>query len=134
MNCINKLLKSWGIYDVTTDPKFRTFTSIKAADVSGPGYHWYKLRDTILTPHAYVHFFWSWFVQNPLENTYDAAAPNAKYDIWASVKFAGTAFPFGNAEDKIVFPWNALWWCENDDEKSTFNNSSFADDPGYGTR
>lgn len=95
-----KLPMSWGIYDDTTDPKFSRPAFIKAADIPGPGYHWYKLGDTTLTPHAYAYFFWSWFIQNPLENAYYAAAPEAKYDVWASVKFAGPAFPFGKAGDK----------------------------------
>ena len=94
-----KLPMPWGIYDDSADPKYNPTGYIKATDVPGPGYHWYKLGETVLTPHAYLYFFWSWYIQNPLDDAYDPTAPDAKFEVWASLKFAGPDFPFSKADD-----------------------------------
>jgi len=89
----------WGVYD--TVGKKSTLTGvIKASDIPSTGYHWYKLGDATLTGHDYIYFFWSWIIQNDIVDAYDAENPNAKYEVWADLKFEGPAFPFAKAGDK----------------------------------
>jgi hypothetical protein len=94
-----KLPMSWGVYD-TVGKKGVLSGKIKATDIPGPGYHWYKLGDATLTGHDYIYFTWSWLIQNDIVNAFDAKTPNAKYEIWADLKFEGPAFPFAKAGDK----------------------------------
>jgi len=89
----------YGVYD-TVGKKSILTGSIKAADISGPGYHWYKLGEVTLTGNDYLYFFWSWWVQNDVMDAFDARNPNAKYEVWADLKFTGPAFPHGKTEDK----------------------------------
>ncbi len=94
-----KLPMPWGVYDTVV--KKSTLTGvIKAGDIPSAGYHWYKLGDVTLTDHDYVYFFWSWIIQNDIVDAYDAKTPDAKYEVWADLKFEGPAFPFGKTDDK----------------------------------
>jgi hypothetical protein len=94
-----KLPMQWGVYD--TAGKKSTLTGlIKTTDIPGAGYHWYKLGDVTLTGHDYIYFFGSWIIQNDLVSSYKAATPNAKYEVWADIKFEGPAFPFPKPGDK----------------------------------
>jgi hypothetical protein len=94
-----KLPMQWGVYDTVS--KKSTLTGlIKASDIPSAGYHWYKLGDVTLTGHDYLYFFWSWIIQNDIVSAYDAKTPDAKYEIWADLKFEGPAFPFAKAGDK----------------------------------
>jgi len=94
-----KLPMPWGVYD-TVGKKSTLLTAIKATDIPGAGYHWYKMGDVTLTGHDYLYFFWSWIIQNDLVSAYNAQTPDAKYEVWADLKFEGPAFPFGKAGDK----------------------------------
>jgi hypothetical protein len=91
-----KLPMPWGVYDQATKRNIASAT-IKPADVAGPGYHWYKLGTTKLTPTAYAWFFWSWVIQFPVEP--DARQPERKFEVWARIKFEGPAFPHGKAKE-----------------------------------
>ncbi len=95
-----KLPMGWGIYDNSLSKQIAGAKPIELADVPDAGYHWFKIENTALTSQAYVYFFWSWIIQSPIGNAYDAANPDTKYDVWISVKFSGPAFPHGKAEDK----------------------------------
>jgi hypothetical protein len=94
-----KLPMQWGVYD-TAGKKDTLSGLIASGDIPGPGYHWYKLGDVTLTGHDYIYFFWSWIIQNDLDGAFDARNPNAKYEVWADLKFEGPAFPFAKAGDK----------------------------------
>lgn len=82
----------WGLYSVLQKQLIGT-NAIKAEDIPGPGYHWYKLGTYALQPSIYVYFFWSWIIQVDVENAYDPAHPEQKFDIWARIKFTGPRFP-----------------------------------------
>jgi hypothetical protein len=89
-----KLPMPWGVYDLATKRNLASAT-IKPEDVAGPGYHWYKLGTTSVTPSAYAWFFWSWVIQFPVE--IDSRQPQQKFEVWARIKFEGPAFPHGTA-------------------------------------
>lgn len=82
----------WGVY-LPDEKRVLETSPIKAADIPGPGYHWYKLGDFSLAPSAYVWFFWSWILQVEIGNTVDPRDSNARYEIWARIKFEGPRFP-----------------------------------------
>jgi hypothetical protein len=94
-----KLPMPWGVYDTVTE-KYLLQSEIKPADVTGPGYHWIKVGTTKLTGRDQMYFFWSWHIQVDFDNAWDAARPNAEFDIWAHIKFEGPAFPHGKAGEK----------------------------------
>lgn len=89
----------WGVYD-RIGRRVTSSGAIKADDIPAAGYHWYKLGDATLTGHDYFYFFWSWQIQNDLNDAYDAKMPNAKFEIWVNLKFEGSDFPYGQAGDK----------------------------------
>jgi hypothetical protein len=95
-----KMPMQWGIYDNKLAQRIAPPNLIQATDVPESGYHWYKAENVTLTSEAYVYFFWSWIIQSPVSDAYDATTPNAKYDVWISVKFSGPDFPHGKAEEK----------------------------------
>jgi hypothetical protein len=95
-----KLPMQWGIYDEKLAQQIAPPGLIQAADVPDGGYHWFAMKDVTLTSGAYLYFFWSWIIQMPVDDAFDAANPNAKFDVWISVKFSGPAFPHGKADDK----------------------------------
>lgn len=89
----------WGLYG-TADKKFVNGNAIQADDIPGPGYHWYKMGSFPIDPGMYAYFFWSWIIQADVDNAYDAAKPDQKFDVWARIKFEGPRFPYAKAGDK----------------------------------
>jgi hypothetical protein len=89
----------WGLY-VAADQKTLPAAPIRAEDVPGPGYHWYKLGAYPVASSAYVWFFWSWVIQLDIGNAQDLSAPDRQYEVWARVKFEGPRFPHGKPGDK----------------------------------
>lgn len=89
----------WGLYGAT-QKKFLGGAAIKAEDIPGPGYHWYKMGTFAIEPSYYAYFFWSWIIQVDIDNAYDAGKPDQKLDVWASIKFEGPRFPHAKAGDK----------------------------------
>ncbi len=87
----------WGLYDAEKS-KGVLENHIKTEDVPGPGYHWYKLGEAELTKRRYMHFTWSWNMQLDLLAAFQKDKPNAKYEIWANIKFEGELFPHGTAQ------------------------------------
>ncbi len=67
--------------------------SIGAADIPGPGYHWYKIGDMVPKLGAYVFFLNDWTIQFPLDRPASESDGETEYELWASIKFAGPAFP-----------------------------------------
>jgi hypothetical protein len=89
----------WGLYG-TTDKKELKGDPIKAQDIPGPGYNWYKMGSFVIQPGYYLYFFWSWIIQVDVDNVFDPAKPNQKFDVWARVKFEGPRFPHAKPGDK----------------------------------
>jgi hypothetical protein len=92
----------WGVYDVNAKKGVLSGT-IQAGDVSGPGYHWYRLGSVRLQPGMYVYFFWSWIIQVDLNSAYEPDRPDDLFEIWGRVRFTGPRFPHAqpDARDAI---------------------------------
>ncbi|MBM3492789.1 MAG: DUF4838 domain-containing protein, partial [Armatimonadetes bacterium] len=82
----------WGLY-IPDQKRALDAPPIKASDIHGPGYHWYKLGEFPVAPSTYVWFFWSWIIQVDIENAADPKAPSAQFEVWARVKLEGPRFP-----------------------------------------
>lgn len=93
-----KLPMPWGLYTPVTKA-FVFSNTLNPEDVTAPGYHWYKLGTQPVAPSMYVYFFWSWIIQLDVDDAFDAAKPDASYDIWARIKLTGPDFPHGVADD-----------------------------------
>lgn len=93
---------SWGLYGVAEKRGIGSRV-IQAADIPGPGYHWYKLGTYPIASGYYVYFFWSWIIQAEVDNVCDPAKPEQPFEIWARIKFEGPRFPHAqpNGRDAI---------------------------------
>jgi hypothetical protein len=89
----------WGLYG-TVEKKHMGGSAIEAGDIPGPGYHWYKMGSFPVAPGFYVYFFWSWIIQVEVDNVFDPAKPDQKFEVWARVKFTGPRFPHAKPGDK----------------------------------
>lgn len=89
----------WGLYG-TVEKTFPGSNTIKPEDIPGPGYHWYKMGSFPIAPGYYAYFFWSWILQVEVDNAFDAAKPDQKFEVWARIKFAGPRFPHARPGDK----------------------------------
>jgi len=89
----------WGLYG-TIEKKFVGGNTIQAGDIPGPGYHWYKMGSFPIAPGYYAYFFWSWIIQVEVDNVFDPAKPDQKFDVWARIKFTGPRFPHAKPSDK----------------------------------
>jgi hypothetical protein len=90
---------SWGLYG-TVEKKTIGGNPIKAEDVPSPGYHWYTMGTFPVAPGAYAFFSWSWIIQVEVDNVFDPAEPDTKFDLWARIKFEGPRFPHAKAGDQ----------------------------------
>ncbi len=73
--------------------------------VTEPGYHWYKIGSTTLTGDALMYFFKGWEIQLGVGDAYNMNEPDAKVDVWVSVKFTGPSFPCGKEGEQ-----DAIWF------------------------
>jgi hypothetical protein len=89
----------WGLYDPETK-KGMDGSPIKAGDIPGPGYNWYKMGRYAIGPNQYLYFFWNWVIQLDVGDLFDAGKPDQKYDVWARIKFTGPRFPHARAGEK----------------------------------
>lgn len=94
-----KLPMRWGIYDETMKETLLS-NAIAAKDVSGSGYHWYKLGEIGLLPNTYLFLFWSWNIQIDLDAALDQENPDQVFEVWANLKFEGPMFPHGKNSEK----------------------------------
>ena len=89
----------YGAYSPSTG--FIGSASIPSTNIIGPGYHYYKLMD--ITPSVndfYFYFFGDSTLQYPsMGGVVDKYGVNVHYAVWASIKFTGPAYPYGNAGD-----------------------------------
>lgn len=88
----------WGLYD-TRNREGRGSGTITADDVPGPGYHWYRMGPFAIGPGYYLYFFWSWIIQLDIDAAWDHENPDREFEIWARVKFEGSAFPHGREDE-----------------------------------
>jgi hypothetical protein len=88
----------WGLY-ATVEKKSVGSQAIRAEDIPGPGYHWYRMGAFPIAPGVYVYFFWSWIIQVEVDNVFDPAEPDQKFEVWARIKFEGPRFPHPRAGD-----------------------------------
>ena len=93
-----KLPLQWGVYDVASK-KTLLGGNINAADISGPGYHWYKVGTGAITETSYLYFLRDWHIQFDM-NGLNADSPTQQFEIWANIKFEGPDFPHGKANEK----------------------------------
>jgi hypothetical protein len=89
----------WGLYDTDTK-KASDAVLIRAEDIPGPGYNWYKMGTYAISPNHYLYFFWSWIIQLDIFDLYDARKPDQKFEIWARIKFTGPRFSYARAGEK----------------------------------
>ena len=94
-----KLPMTWGLYDEVTG-KLITAADIKGAEVTSPGYHWFRLGETKLTANSLLYFTWSWIIQNDVNDAFDPSAPDTRYEIWANIKFEGPLYPHSREGEK----------------------------------
>jgi len=94
-----KLPMPWGLYNVR-EKDFTRKGTIRADDVPGPGYRWYKMGTFQVRPTDYLYFFWSWIIQVDIDSVADDARPNQEFDVWARVRFEGPGFPHGKAGER----------------------------------
>lgn len=89
----------WGLYG-TVDQKSAGGASIQADEIAGPGYRWYRMGTFPVQPGYYVYFFWSWIIQLDVDNVFDPAKPDQKFEFWARIKFEGSRFPHARPGEK----------------------------------
>jgi len=94
-----KLPMPWGVYD-QAGKKTRLSRSIRPQDVPNGGYNLYKLGTLKLGQADYVYFFWSWIIQCDIGRAVNPREPEQSFDVYASIKFDGPAFPHGAPDEK----------------------------------
>ena len=74
--------------------------SLTTASVTGPGYHYYKLMDFTPGVNDFFFYFFDWSLQyTGMGSIVDQFGAGVHYAVWASIKFTGPAYPYGNAND-----------------------------------
>ena len=86
-----------GVYDTKAKKGVKT-ASIAVADVPGPGYQWYTIKDVPLTPGCYCYLWWSWIIQVDLDSALGEAEA-ATCDVHVQIKLTGPWFPHGSADE-----------------------------------
>lgn len=74
-----------------------TIVYLKPADVSEPGYQWYKLGSYHIEENSFL-WVYNANLEVPMRAAIDPLEPSAAYDIWVRLKFEGPAFPHGTAD------------------------------------
>lgn len=82
-----------GLYDLASK-KQRALNSIKAEDLPGRGYHWYRLGQFPLGEWTYLHLL-NWRITLHMHMLCDPRRPDRQWEAWASVKFTGPQYPHG---------------------------------------
>jgi hypothetical protein len=90
---------SWGLYGKADKTRWDG-ASIKAGDIVGPGYHWYRMGTFPVKPDSYMYLFWSWLLQLDADTAFDLTKPDQQFEFWARIKFAGPRFPHAKAGDE----------------------------------
>ncbi|MHB9024697.1 MAG: DUF4838 domain-containing protein [Armatimonadota bacterium] len=73
--------------------------TIREKDVPGKGYHLYTGPRFPLNEWTFVYLTASWQLQKHLYTLYDPAHPDQEWQVYASMKFTGPDYPFGDPKD-----------------------------------
>lgn len=92
----NELPMPIGVYGVDAGERRINLTS---SDIKGPGYQWYRGPRFTLTERSYVYLTRSWVYQTELWSEYDPANTGQQWDVYVSMKAAGSGHPHGKSED-----------------------------------
>ncbi len=77
---------------------------LKAEDIKKPDYNWYKLGSAVIpNDSVYVYFLSDWTIQAVVSDVGKISNNEIKYDIWASIKFSGPAYPHGGKGENGVY-------------------------------
>ena len=91
---------SAGLYSYTTGERN---TGFRRNQIKGPGYHWYKIARSKTGADEYLYLF-DWLLQVNLSEAVCRFSSDTVFDIYASLKFTGPAFPCGKSGEL-----NAVW-------------------------
>ena len=103
----------WGVY-ATDEKRVIGSNAIRRDDIPGPGYHWYRMGAFAIPPDAYVYFLWSWIIQVDVQDVFDPAKPEQKFEVWARIKFEGPRFPHARPTDQDAVSVERLVLVKND--------------------
>jgi len=73
--------------------------SVQSKDVPGKGYHFYRSGKFSLSERTYVFLTDKWVPKVFMYMLYDPANPEQEWEAWASVKFTGPAYPYGDPKE-----------------------------------
>ena len=93
---------SAGIYSYTTGDRPTKFLT---KQITGPSYQWYKIARSKVAADEYLYLF-DWLLQINLSEAACRFPPDTVFDIYASMKFTGEAFPFGKKGEPDAV------WCD----------------------
>ncbi|MEA3400743.1 MAG: DUF4838 domain-containing protein [Armatimonadota bacterium] len=92
-----------GVYD-WMDRETVARRDIEGGEITSPGYSLYRIGSGALSQHCGVWITRSWRLQVPLEGAYTPDAPDREWEIYASLRFEGPAYPHGGeGEQNRVF-------------------------------
>ena len=91
---------SAGLYSYTTGERS---TGFRRNQIKGPGYHWYKIARSKTGADEYLYLF-DWLLQVNLSEAVCRFPSDTVFDMYASLKFTGPAFPCGKSGEP-----NAVW-------------------------
>ncbi len=96
----DELPLKFGIYD--HDIKKNALAGqIRKAEIPGPGYNIYYLGKCYIPLHAVFYLTKRWRISyHGLGAYHNPADMNCQWKVYASIKFTGPAYPFGNNQDK----------------------------------
>ncbi len=94
-----KLPFAGGVYDGTLK---KSLGGGQVAKPEGPGYHWYRICQTTLTPDAYLWLTRAWTTQLKIAN-YLLDLEGREFEIWVSVKFTGPMFQPDAQGDSFIW-------------------------------
>jgi len=91
-----------GVYDHTRGERGETILSrtITADEITGRGYHVYKLGRTTISTRCTFWFTRSWQIQARLEMFHDPMDPGRQWDVYVSAKVDGPAYPHGDPKGR----------------------------------
>ena len=93
--------------------------NINRSDIPGEGYHLYRGPRFSMNEWTLSYLTGRWCLQKHFPALYDPKHPDKQWDIYASIKFAGPAYPYGEAgEPDAVYVDRILLVSDPTSEKS----------------
>jgi len=81
---------NWGVKNKFSGDQIPNGKPIIAENITGPGYHWYKMGSFNIGGNSNIYFFWTRMVRVFFRQS-------GMHEVWARIKFDGPAFPHGNS-------------------------------------